>query len=187
MPLAGMLRSVHAFRHGGGPLIWAGGAPGLVLSNRPGPTTPASSTVTPAEGGALFSNDGSTSLVVPAGAVTQTVTITHTPKTASQVPSTGDLSGFFIFDLTAVYSGTTSPASLAAGTSYTITVDYSGAVVVEDAQLGIYHWDGNAWVMEPTSSADFDLDVVTANPDHFSTFAVLGETRRVYLPLVLRN
>ena len=188
MPLnAGLLRSVHAFRWGRGPVIWAGGVNGAVLSNRPDPTTPVSGTVTPAEGGAIFSSDGSTSLIFPAGAVTATVTITHTPRMASQAPSTGDLTGLRTFDLTAVYSGTAIPASLVPGTYYTITVDYAGAVVVEDARLGLYHWSGSAWVKEPTSSVDWDRDVAMANPDHFSYFSVLGKSYSVYLPIVLRN
>jgi photosystem II stability/assembly factor-like uncharacterized protein len=184
---AGLLRSVHAFRRGRGPVIWAGGTNGVLLSNRPDPTTPVSGTVTPAEGGAIFSSDGSTSLTFPAGAVTATVTITHTPRMASQVPSSGDLTGLRIFDLTAVYSGTAIPASLAPGASYTITADYSGIVVAEDAWLGLYHWSGGAWVKETTSSADWDRDVVTANPDHFSYFAVLGKIYSIYLPVVLKN
>jgi len=188
MPLdAGLLRSVHAFRWGRGPVVWAGGSNGLILSNRPDPTTPVSATVTSAEGGALFSSDGSTSLIFPAGAVSATVTITHTPRTASQVPSTGELTGYRIFALTAVYSGTTTPASIVPGTCYTITVDYSGAVVVEDARLGLYSWSVDAWVKEPTSSADYDRSLVTANPDHLSYFAVLGKSYSVYLPFVLKN
>ena len=188
MPLdGGLLRSVHAFRHGRGPVIWAGGSHGLILSNRPDPTTPASATVTSAEGGAVFSSDGSTSLVFPAGAVSATVTITHTPRVASQLPSTGELTGYRMFALAAVYSGTTTPASIVPGTSYTISVDYAGAVVVEDARLGLYSWSVDAWVKEPTSSADYDKSVVTANPDHLSYFAVLGKSYSVYVPIALKN
>jgi photosystem II stability/assembly factor-like uncharacterized protein len=187
MPISAPLASVHAFRRGRGPVIWAGGSRGLVLSNYPDPTIPVPGTVTPAEGGAIFPSDGSTSLIFPAGAVTATTTVTYTPKTASQMPSTGDLTGLRIFDLTAVYSGTTIPASLAPGTYYTITASYLGAVVVEDARLGLYHWSGSAWVKEPTSSADWDKDIVMANPDHFSYFAALGKSHRVYLPVVLKN
>jgi photosystem II stability/assembly factor-like uncharacterized protein len=188
MPLdVGLLRSVHAFRWGRGPVIWAGGTNGSILSNRPDPATPVSTTVTSAEGGAIFSSDGSTSLIFPAGAVSATVTITHTPRMASQLPSMGELTGYQMFALTAVYSGTTTPASIVPGTRYTITVDYSGAVVVEDARLGLYSWSVGAWVKEPTSSADYDKSVVTANPDHFSYFAVLGKSYSIYLPIVLNN
>jgi photosystem II stability/assembly factor-like uncharacterized protein len=188
MPLdAGLLRSVHAFRRGRGPVIWAGGSNGLILSNQPDPTIPVSTTVSPAEGGAIFSSDGSTSLIFPAGAVSDTVTITHTPRTASQLPSTGELTGYRMFALTAVYSGTTTPASIVPGTCYTISVDYAGAVVVNDARLGLYSWSASAWVKEPTSSADYDESVVTANPDHFSYFAVLGKSYFVYLPIALKN
>jgi hypothetical protein len=182
---AGLLRSVHAYRWGRGPVIWAG-ASGVVLSNLPDPTAPVSDTVTPAEGGAIFSSDGSTSLIFPPGAVTATMTITYTPMTASQVPSTGDLAGFRIFDLTAVESGDTNLANFPS-TYYTITVDYSGAVVAEDAQLGLYHWSGSAWIKEPTSIADYEQDLVTANPNHFSYFAILGKSYSIYLPIMLKN
>ncbi|HQE92267.1 MAG TPA: YCF48-related protein [Anaerolineae bacterium] len=188
LPLdAALLQSVHAFRGGRGPVIWAGSSHGMVLSNRPDSTAPVAGTVTLAEGGAIFSSDGSTSLIFPAGVVTATVVITHTPRTASQVPATGDLTGYRMFALTAVYSDTAMPASIVPGAHYTITVDYSGAIVVEDAWLGLYHWDGNAWVKESTSSADWDKNIVTANPDHFSYFAVLGKSYWVYLPTVLKN
>jgi photosystem II stability/assembly factor-like uncharacterized protein len=183
---AGLLRSVHAYRWGRGPVIWAGGANGVVLSNLPDPTAPVSDTVTPAEGGAIFSSDGTTSLIFPPAAVTATMTITYTPMTASQVPSTGDLSGFRIFDLTAVDSSITNLANLT-GTYYTITVDYSGALVAENEQLGLYHWSGSVWIKEPTSSADYDQDVVTANPNHFSYFAILGKSYSIYLPIMLKN
>jgi photosystem II stability/assembly factor-like uncharacterized protein len=182
---AGLLRSVHAYRWGRGPIIWAGGANGVFLSNLPDPTAPVSGTVTPAEGGAIFSSDGRTSLIFPSGAVTTTVAITYTPKMASQAPSTGDLSGFYIFDLTAVYSGTTNLADFS-GAYYTITVDYSGTVVAEDSRLGLYHWNNSEWIKEPTSSADFDQDLVTANPDHFSYFALLGKSYSIFLPVVLK-
>jgi photosystem II stability/assembly factor-like uncharacterized protein len=188
LPLdAGLLRSVHAFRWGEGPVIWAGGANGVILSNQPDPYTPASATVSAAGGGTTFSSDGSTSLIFPAGAVSATVTITHTPRMASQLPATGELTGYRMFALTAVYSGSTTPASIVPGARYTITVDYAGAIVVQDARLGLYSWDASAWVKEPTSSADYEKRVVTAYPNHFSYFAVLGKSYLVYLPIALKS
>ncbi|MBN1535753.1 MAG: hypothetical protein JW908_03390 [Anaerolineales bacterium] len=183
---AGLLYSVHSFRHGEGPVIWAGGINGLLLSNRPSNTVPVTGTVTAADGGDAFSGDGSTTIRFPTGAVTSTVIITHTPMSASQLPSTGQLTGYRMFDLTAVYSSTGNPASLAPGASYTITVDYSGSFLIEDSQLGLYYWNGSAWVMETTSSADFFRNTVTANPDHLSYFAVLGKSYAIYLPIVIR-
>jgi photosystem II stability/assembly factor-like uncharacterized protein len=188
LPLdVGLLRSVHAFRHGRGPVIWVGDSTGLILSNQPDPTTPASAAISSAEGGALFSSDGSTSLIFPAGAVSATVTITHTPSTAPQLPPTGELTGYRMFALTAVYSGTTTPASVVPGAHYTVAVDYSGAVVVKDSRLGLYSWLDDAWVFEPTSSADYEKSMVTAYPDHFSYFAVLGKSYSVFLPAAVKS
>ena len=53
--------------------------------------------------------------------------------------------------------------------------------------LALYHWDGEAWAAEPSSQVDAAGNRITAMPDHFSTWAVWGETRRVFLPLVLRS
>ena len=48
-------------------------------------------------------------------------------------------------------------------------------------------WNGSEWLKEPTSSVDPINNVVSATPSHFSLWAVLGETNRVFLPLVMRN
>jgi hypothetical protein len=143
--------------------------------------------VTVAEGGAVFSSDGSTSLIFPAGAVSATVTVTHTPKTAAQLPPTGELTGYRMFELTAVYSGSAIPANIVPGGRYTVSVDYTGAIVVQDARLGLYSWDAGAWVKEPTSNADYERNVVTASLDHFSYLAVLGKSYTVYLPIALQG
>jgi hypothetical protein len=68
-------------------------------------------------------------------------------------------------------------------------VDYTdaekGAAI--ESTLGLYSWDGSQWVREPTSSVDAVANRLTATPDHMTPFAVLGETKRVYLPIVMRN
>jgi len=51
----------------------------------------------------------------------------------------------------------------------------------------LYYWGGTQWVKESTSVVDTVNNTVTATPDHFSVWAVLGETRRVFLPVVLRE
>jgi hypothetical protein len=38
-----------------------------------------------------------------------------------------------------------------------------------------------------SSVVDTIANTITAAPNHFSLWAVLGETRRVYLPLILKN
>jgi hypothetical protein len=93
------------------------------------------------------------------------------------------------FDVTAVYSDTGQPAHLAPGQTYAVTVHYTDAEkgpAIEDT-LALYAWDGSQWVKEPSSAVDPVAKTVTATPDHLSLWAVLGETRWVFLPLVLRG
>lgn len=178
--------SVHATHYGLGPVIWMGGGNGIILSNLPDANVPVSTTVTPAEGGDLFSKDGNVHLEFPAGLVTANTVITYTPTTLSQAPSTGRLSAWTIFDLSAEPIIRSLDDIIESGTCYTMTVDYKGWLVSEDAALGIYHWDGSDWVLEPTSQADRDLDRATACPNHFSYFALLGNNFYQYLPIILR-
>ncbi|RMF44446.1 MAG: hypothetical protein D6755_09145 [Anaerolineae bacterium] len=74
------------------------------------------------------------------------------------------------------------------GQAYDVTIQYSeedrGAVI--ESTLALYYWNGSQWVREPTSSVDTTANTITASPTHFSTWAILGETRRIYLPLTVR-
>lgn len=140
-------------------------------------------------GGSLTSYHGDTTIEIPTGAITDTIVITHTP--AYEMPSGGNLTGIgHVFDVTAVYSSTGQPAQLAPGQTYTIAVQYTDAEkgpAIENT-LGLYWWDGNNWTQQGiTSTVDITGNIVTAQVDHFSLFAVLGKTNRVYLPLVLRS
>jgi oligopeptide transport system substrate-binding protein len=149
------------------------------------------STVVETDGGELTSDDGDTNVHLPSGAVTDTVVITHTPATGS--PPGGNLNSIGnVFDLTAVYSDTGQEAQPAPGSAYTVTTQYSETQLgptVEDT-LRLYWWDegANEWSQQGiTSSVNVTDDVVAAQVAHFSRFAVLGETHRVYLPVVMRN
>jgi hypothetical protein len=145
----------------------------------------------PASGGSLTSaTDGTTYLFAP-GTFTETVILTHTAQFAGSIPATGDLMDIgHAFEASAVYSGTGQPAQPAAGQFYTVTVQYSEderGSAIEDT-LGLYGWNGDEWSRQGiTSTVDVSGNVVTAQVDHFSLWAVLGETRRVYLALALRG
>jgi len=138
-------------------------------------------------GGSLTSYYGDTTIQIPAGAITDTIVITYTP--AYGMPPGGNLTGIgHVFDATAVYSSTGQPAQIAFGHTYTVTVQYTDAEkgpAIENT-LALYYWDGSQWVKESSSVVDNIANTVTATPDHFSLWAVLGETRRVYLPLIMR-
>ncbi len=142
----------------------------------------------PPTGGTLSSTSGDTQFVFPAGAVTQTITLVYRHLWTDQ--DTGPLVGIgHTFEVTAVYSDTGQPAQLAPGQTYTVTVRYADAEkgpAIENT-LALYYWDGSRWVKEPSSAVDTAANTITAHPNHLSLWAVLGETRRVYLPLVLRN
>jgi hypothetical protein len=56
-----------------------------------------------------------------------------------------------------------------------------------ESTLALYYWDDDRWVPEPSSVADTVAHRVIATPDHFSQWAVLGETRRLFLPLASRS
>ena len=144
----------------------------------------------PANGGSFTSEADHTAYTFPTGAFTDTVIITHTARFIGEVPSPGNLVGIrHFFDVTAVYSSTGQLAQIASGQTYTLTVQYTDAErgPAIESTLALYYWDGSQWVKEPSSVVDTVNNVVTAAPGHISKWAVLGETRRVYLPLVLKN
>jgi hypothetical protein len=152
--------------------------------------SPVSVFTVPVSGGSFTPSVDGTSYIFPAGAFTDTVTITYVPLFPEDAPSPGDLVGIHhFFRVTAVYSGTGQMAQPAPGQTYTLTVQYIDAErgpAIEET-LALYYWDGNRWMKETTSILDTEANIVTAQPDHFSIWAVLGETRRVYMPLVFRR
>jgi hypothetical protein len=78
----------------------------------------------------------------------------------------------------------------APGHPYTLTLAYAQeerGPAVEDT-LALYWWDGSIWSQQGlTSSVDVAGNLITAQADHFSVFAILGETHRLFLPLSLRS
>ena len=160
---------------------------GLVILRFVPPPASASIHIT---GGSLSSPADNTTYTFPSGTFTSTVVITHTALYPGSLPSAGDLVGIdHAFEVTAVYSDTGQPAQPTTGKTYTVTVQYTDAEKgpAIESTLALYYWDGSDWVKEPTSVVDTVNNTVTATPDHFSRWAVLGETRRVYLPLVLKH
>lgn len=78
--------------------------------------------------------------------------------------------------------------------SYTVTITYGPADLtagrVLSSTLALHLWDGTTWVPESTSRLDVEAYTVTARPNRFSTWAVLGEAMSgggVYLPLLIRS
>jgi len=150
------------------------------------PWQPTQATITPENGGVLTSADGSTVVAFPAGAVTQDTIVTLTPMPSQ--PSGGLVGIGHFFDLSATPAGIAAPA-MDFQKPYTITVEYGddelGPAI--EGTLGLYRWNGVDWLLEPTSSVAVAQNRVSATLDHMTLFAVLGETNRLYLPLIMRG
>jgi len=133
-------------------------------------------------------NNLTSTVLVPPGAVTQTTELRYTP-----LPGIADRPGDLIetghaFELTALISDTREILT-SLDEAYTVTVSYADSelgVAIEDT-LALYYWDGSQWVKEPSSTVDTGLNVVEATPDHFSEWVVLGETNLGFIPLALRR
>lgn len=139
-------------------------------------------------GGSLTSYYGDTTIQFPPGAFDNNVIFTHAP--AYGMPPGGNLTRVGqVFNLMAVYSDSDEPAQLAPNKTYTLTVQYRESErgpAIENT-LALYYWDGSQWAKEPTSEVDPVNNIVVAHPNHFSLWAVLGETKPVYLPLVSKG
>ena len=147
---------------------------------------PGASSTIPVSGGTLTSPADTTSYTFAAGTFAAPAFVRHPVLDPADAPSTGDLSGIGHFhSLAATDSATGQP--LTPTHPYAVTVQYTAeqrAGVVEST-LGLYNWDGQHWVREATSQVNVGTKTVTAQPGHFSIWAVLGETRHRSLPLVL--
>jgi hypothetical protein len=169
--------------------------------NRVCPQPPVSAQIG-SPGGTLSSeSDGTTYTFAPETFVSSTgattaaagvVTVTHTPKQADAAPSTGSLAGIrHFYDVEARDAGGQSVQPLL---PYIVTITYgpadltSGRVISNT--LALYLWNGTAWVQEPTSQLDVGAYTITARPNRFSAWAVLGKAMpggKVYLPLLARS
>ena len=140
--------------------------------------------ITPS-GGEFYSSFDSTKYSFSPGTFANTVMITYTVTFSSSTSTSLEGIGHS-FETTAVYSGNGQPALPLQ--PYTITVQYTDAQrgSVNESTLAFYYWAGNQWMKEPTSTVDAVSNKVTATPGHFSAWIVMGEIRRVYLPLVNR-
>lgn len=169
-----------------GPLVYvAAGEGGLVILWFAPPTVAS----IPAAGGSLAGPLDTTTYTFAPGTFTDTVTVTHTPRFFGTMTSTGELVGIrHFFETTAVYSGSGQPAVPLL--PFTMTVEYSDsdqALAVEET-LGLWAWDGVEWGQAGIDSVvEMSENRVSAQVDHFSLFGVLGEARRLFLPLVLKG
>ncbi|OQA91271.1 MAG: LVIVD repeat protein [Chloroflexi bacterium ADurb.Bin222] len=140
------------------------------------------------EGGTVASTARDAYLVFPSGSFTSTISLTYRQLWLDE--NTSPLTGIGrTFELSAVYRDTGQVAPLAPGHTFTATLHYTdaergGAI---ESTLALYGWDGSAWVREPSSVLDAGTNTITAAPNHLGLFAVLGNTLRLTLPVVVKR
>jgi hypothetical protein len=143
----------------------------------------------PTGGGELDSGADQTTYTFPANVFSDEVTITHTPLFPGSLPPTDEaVSIGHGFEVTATYNDTGDPAQPELGQSYSIEIQYSSEELglVDESTLALYYWDGNTWVGEASSQVNTSTNTLTAAPNHFSIWAVLGEYHSLFLPLLFR-
>ncbi len=138
-----------------------------------------------AQGGSLATDDGSMTAIFPAGAFSETVTLTYKRLAADW--DTGQFRGIGqTFELTAASTGRGQPADLAPDGWYAVVLRYTDAEkgpAIEQT-LRLYFRDGDRWVTEPTSQGYPPANALTALPMRLGWWTVMGETLRHYLPML---
>lgn len=161
---------------------------------------PVTSTITPEHGGEVKAADGSATFSFSAGAVSETSQVTYTelpPQTpvsalaGSSMRPNPDLHTtatvlrpIRTFELTGVISGTTTPLD-GFNEWFTLqveTTDKELAGVVPNT-VTLYWWDGSQW---RNQYGAISVPVGTTYDYHTGRFALMGESRVVYLPLIVR-
>jgi hypothetical protein len=141
----------------------------------------------PATGGTLVSDSDRTSYVFPAGTFSEAALVTHTSYAQGSAPSTGLLAGInHFFSTSAVYSGSGNSADPLQ--PFTITLTYTDAELngIDEDTLGFYAWDGQIWVKQAGSVLDTALNAIAMTESDFKFWAVLGQQKMIYLPVVQR-
>jgi parallel beta-helix repeat protein len=160
----------------------------------------AETTVEPASAATLSATVGglTTTVEVPSQAVTEAVTLKYTALAAT---GHGSPAGFVFaghaFDLDA-YQGETLLAGFVFSKPVTITIHYDEGNIggVNEDTLVLEYWDEGTSGWVDAVATCIPASVYDRHPDedwlavpicHLSRFAMFGERRKVYLPLVLRD
>ena len=160
---------------------------------------PSATVVGAALGGSVVFTDSqqmSTTVQVPAGAISETTIVVYTPVEVPTHPVSPDLR--FVghaFDLATYAGGTATPVPQS---PVRVSICYTDADVadVEEGSLRLYVWDGAAWqdvvttcLPPATYERDLEANRLRVPTCHLSHFALLGEAKMhvVYLPLVVKH
>jgi hypothetical protein len=150
--------------------------------------------VEPAKGGTLTDTQNLTTTVEwPAGAVTDTITLIYTPTASTHFNL--QFAGH-AFELEA-YTGGNLQSDFVFSKPITVTIHYSDGDVagLDEDSLMLYYWNGSSWEDAATTCDPAltyhrhpDENWLAVSICHLSEFALVGAWKyRIYLPLVLKN
>jgi len=140
----------------------------------------------PTSGGGLDSPDDKTAYTFEAGSFADDVEVTHVTLSPADVPDFQPLLGIgHFFAVSAVDSG---GQPIEPQKPYALSIQYTDGELSPalESTLALLYWSEaqEAWVKEPSGQLDPASNTLSANPDHFSTWAVLADTRLIYLPVI---
>ena len=150
---------------------------------------PAAEGIIPAGGGSLGPAADGAVYTFASGALMRDLRLRHTPVMEANVPAPGGnrVGIGHAFVVSATDAANDRPlAGLAGGQTYTLEVNYTPQELggLSETSLGLYYWDGAAWVKEPTTP-DLAAHRLTAHPNHFSIWMVQG-SYNAFIAAILR-
>lgn len=160
---------------------------GIVPTPSPTPSPTPTSTPAPAstaigpEGGTLTQQypGHRTQLLIPAGVLNTTTTFTLSYRRFPT--SQGDLEGIdHFFELQAV------PTPMPFSSPLQLRLSYSPTVIISGT-MGLYRLEAGKWVTEGITMTGQSIGQLQADIRYTGVYGLLGETNRLYLPLVLRR
>ncbi len=131
-----------------------------------------------------------TTISVPVGAVTSTLTLAYAPLYTASAPEGLSFAGH-AFDLD-VYQGDSLLPGFVFSKPVTITIHYSSADVagLAESTLALQYWNGSTWASDGISVVERNpaQNYVVFTISHLSEFALFAtESHKVYLPVVIRQ
>jgi len=135
-------------------------------------------TVTSA-GGSLLSNDPAQSVLFefPPGAVTAPTVVTYTTILPQPTGALAGMDRFFHLE---------APPGASFALPVTISVTFPDHHAIKAGTEALYWLDSADWVTSGVTTTGRTSSTLVSLTDHFTMFGVLGETERVYLPLVMK-
>jgi peptide/nickel transport system substrate-binding protein len=144
-----------------------------------------SETILP-EGGELLSPEDGTSYAFASGTFGESVEVKHISLSPKDTPDFEPFQGAGHFFEVSAMDG--QGQSVQPDLPYTLTIQYTDGELghAQENTLGLFYWDENlgAWVAEPSAQVDPVKNSITAHPHLFSIWAVLGDTKIIYLPVI---